>query len=74
MFGPMLYINVGIVIGLIVLFLLLVCYQALIYFYIVSMFVSLLALAFYMLKSIEIRVSHWNDALNVYTGIFIDKE
>ena len=74
MFGPMLYINVGIVIGLIVLFLLLVCYQALIYLYIVSMFVSLLALAFYMLKSIEIRVSHWNDALSVYTGIFIDKE
>jgi len=55
----MLYINVGVFAGIILLFLFLICYQKLFYLYIVILFFSLLSLAFYILKSIEIRVSHW---------------
>ena len=57
----MLYINVGVLLGIIVFFLLLICYQKLLYLYIVILFFSLLSLAFYLLKSIEIRVNYWKE-------------
>ena len=52
----MLYMNIGIVISLILLFALLICYQKLIYLYIVLAFALLLGFAFYLLKTIKDRV------------------
>lgn len=52
----MLYVNVGVVIGIIMLFCLLICLRKLVYFYIFSSFLLLLGLAFYLLKSIKDKI------------------
>jgi hypothetical protein len=53
----MLYINVGIVVGIMILYSLIICYQRLIYGYIFASFFLLLGFAFYLLKTINDRVS-----------------
>lgn len=53
----MLYVNVGVVIGIIFLFVLLICFRKLVYFYVFVTFVLLLGFAFYLLKSINDNVS-----------------
>lgn len=52
----MLYINVGILVGLIFLFSLLICFQKLVYAYILITFLLLLGFSFYLLKSIDVRI------------------
>lgn len=52
----MVYMNIGVVIGFVLLFSLLICYQHLLYVYIVSAFLILLGFAFYLLKTIKDRV------------------
>lgn len=67
----MLYTNVGVLVGIILCFLLMICYPKLLYFYILSTFLILLGFSFYLLKSIEQRVSFWNSQ-SVYSGAIID--
>ena len=55
-FALMIYMNIGIIIGFILLFSLLVCYQKLLYAYIFTAFLLLLGFAFYLLKTIKDRV------------------
>lgn len=69
----MLYANVGILVGMILCFLLLICYPKLIYFYIFLAFLVLLGFSFYLLKSIETRVQYWKGQ-QVQSGIIIDDE
>jgi hypothetical protein len=57
----MLYVNVGVVVGIIILFTLIICYRKLVYFYIFISFVLLLGFAFYLLKSINDRVAYYNN-------------
>lgn len=57
----MLYVNVGIVVGTLILFTLIICYRKLVYFYIFISFVLLLGFAFYLLKSINDRVTFYNN-------------
>ena len=52
----MVYMNIGVIIGFILLFSLLICYQKLLYLYIFAAFALLLSFAFYLLKSIKDRV------------------
>ena len=53
----MLYTNIGVVSFIIFAFLLLICFPRLTYFYMVLTFLILLGFSFYLLKSIELRVS-----------------
>lgn len=52
----MLYINIAIIIGVILLFILLICIPKLVYFYIFIAFLLLLGFSFYILKSIDRRI------------------
>ena len=61
----MLYVNVGILVGTLLFFILIVCYRKLVYFYIFLSFVLLLGFAFYLLKSINDRVTVYN---NMYSS------
>lgn len=67
----MVYSNIGILIGILFLFVMLIFFQKLLYFYIFLTFSILLAFSFYLLKSIEERVKLWN-GMGVFTGILID--
>jgi hypothetical protein len=69
----MLYANVGVLVGVVLCFLLLICYPRLIYFYIFLAFIVLLGFSFYLLKSIEQRVNYWNSN-SVYSGAIIEDE
>lgn len=69
----MLYTNVGVLVGIILFFLLMICYPKLLYFYILLTFLILLGFSFYLLKSIEQRISFWNSQ-SVYSGAIIDDE
>jgi uncharacterized membrane protein YfcA len=52
----MLYMNIGIVVGCILLFSLLICYPKLFYAYTFTSFLILLGFAFYLLKTINDRI------------------
>jgi hypothetical protein len=69
----MLFSNVGILVGIILCFLLLICYPKLIYLYVFLAFLVLLGFSFYLLKAIDLRVSYWNSQ-SVFSGIIIDNE
>lgn len=56
----MAYANVGIFVGIVLCFLLLICYPKLTYLYIFLGFLTLLGFSFYLLKSSELRVSFWS--------------
>lgn len=66
----MAYANVGIFVGIVLCFLLLICYPKLAYFYIFLGFLILLGFSFYLLKSVEQRVSFWKSN-KVETGPII---
>lgn len=72
-FITMVYSNIGILIGILFLFVMLIFFQKLLYFYIFLTFSILLAFSFYLLKSIEERVKLWN-GMGVFTGILIDNQ
>ncbi len=72
-FGTMAYVNVGIFVGIIISFLLLICYPKLAYFYIFLGFLVLLGFSFYLLKSIEQRVNFWHSNA-IYSGAIIEDE
>lgn len=55
-FPLMLYMNIGIVVGCILLYSLLICYPKLFYAYTFTAFLVLLGFAFYLLKTINDRV------------------
>lgn len=67
----MLYINVGILVGVMVLFILLICFQRLVYLYIFLTFVLLLGFSFYLLKSINLRIQ--NKAIQVDSIFYRDE-
>lgn len=55
-FPLMIYSNIGVIVGVILLFSLAICYGKLIYAYIFIAFLLLIGFAFYLLKTIKDRV------------------
>jgi hypothetical protein len=72
-YGTMAYANVGVFVGIVICFLLLICYPKLAYFYIFMGFLVLLGFSFYLLKSVEQRVNFWHSNA-VYSGAIIEDE
>lgn len=74
----MVYVNVGIVVGILMLFTLIICYRKLVYFYMFASFVLLLGFAFYLLKSINDRVTNYSNQYssdeNFKNSLFISDE
>lgn len=76
-FPLMLYMNIGIVVGCILLFSLLICYPKLFYAYTFTAFLILLGFAFYLLKNIKDRVdsikaSYPSDTVLISSELLLD--
>ena len=60
----MLYFSVCIIAGTFLIFVLIICYQKLIYIYVFTTFLILLGFSFYLLKNINFRIANFNIQAN----------